>query len=61
MNRPLWVAAHMDRTGRMVLEKHTDRGVERLHLTLPEVQQIVRSYDRYRYRRRPRAEDQARS
>ena len=50
--RPLWVAAHMDRTGRLVLEKHIRNRVERVHLTLPEVVQIVRSYDRWRYRRR---------
>lgn len=50
--RPLWVAAHADATGRMVLEKHTPDGIQRIHLTLPEVRQIVRSYDRYRYRQR---------
>lgn len=49
-SRPLWVAAHMDHHGRMVLEKHIGTSIERIHFTLPEVQQIVRAYDRYRYR-----------
>jgi len=50
--RPLWITAHLDDDGgRVVLIKHTKNGaVKYLHLKREEVRQIVRAYDRSRYR-----------
>lgn len=58
-SKPLWVAAHVDdRSGRLVLELHekdpsSDEpdAVQRVHLDREAVREIVRAYDRSRWRR----------